>query len=372
MSFLPFTSVFNKHHDEIPVSALDGKPIALYFSTFDDVPNKVFTNVFGKKYKESEDNTSVEIIFISVDETEHDYLQYCVEMPWYRLGYDLRKGQELMKKYQVQILPSLVFLDLDGSVLLREANILINRPFKEWHEFGTNVKNTEIRFTEQLTALKASKFNPALFLENLVLDKNGEEVPIQHFQDKIIGFYFCNQWYGKCRTFTTQLAEIYQNFKAENKLFEIIFISSDRTVVDALEFYKQMPWLRMRFEVKEKITLLKALFRIKEVPSLVFASVEHGIITNEGQEALLDGPFEEIILYNEKCQRRLDAILAMPTSLTITEHEEHPLMKIPTVYDGEYICNLCEQEGKGWVFHCELCQFDVHPRCMKVRTCVDE
>jgi hypothetical protein len=45
----------------------------------------------------------------------------------------------------------------------------------------------------------------------------------------------------------------------------------------------------------------------------------------------------------------------------------HALRHLSSVYQGIYTCNGCGQEGRGKVWHCGICDFDLHPHCTQQR-----
>ncbi len=74
----------------------------------------------------------------------------------------------------------------------------------------------------------ASMFNGASFV-----NKKGEKVGIESLDKKIVGIYFSAHWCPPCRGFTPVLAKAYNELQAQNKAFEIVFLSSDQ---DAASF----------------------------------------------------------------------------------------------------------------------------------------
>ncbi len=54
---------------------------------------------------------------------------------------------------------------------------------------------------------------------------------------------------------------------------------------------------------------------------------------------------------------------SLPEEVTVEEHE-HPLKKLPSVYNGGYSCDICNITGYHIVYHCEECGYDVHPSCV--------
>jgi thiol-disulfide isomerase/thioredoxin len=73
-------------------------------------------------------------------------------------------------------------------------------------------------------------------------------ISIHDTTGKIIGLYFSAHWCGPCRSFTPQLVEKYLAIKAAGYAFEIIFLSSDEDEESAMEYFKTMPWLMIKFE----------------------------------------------------------------------------------------------------------------------------
>ena len=48
-------------------------------------------------------------------------------------------------------------------------------------------------------------------------------------------------------------------------------------------------------------------------------------------------------------------------------HESHPhvLKKTKDVYGhGRFGCDICGEVGTGWVYHCDRCNYDAHPKCV--------
>jgi tetratricopeptide (TPR) repeat protein len=62
---------------------------------------------------------------------------------------------------------------------------------------------------------------------------------------------------------------------------------------------------------------------------------------------------------------------ASALSVSVSSHEhEHPLELTEDPYGGggRCICDVCERMIIRWVYHCELCQYDCHPKCVLNRS----
>jgi hypothetical protein len=55
----------------------------------------------------------------------------------------------------------------------------------------------------------------------------------------------------------------------------------------------------------------------------------------------------------------------LPAQVTVEEEQdEHPLMKLASIYGGTYGCDVCKMTGYGVVYHCAECSFEAHPHCV--------
>lgn len=95
----------------------------------------------------------------------------------------------------------------------------------------------------------------SLIGENVV-DGNDEQVKCASLagEGKVLGIYFSAHWCPPCRAFTPQLAQWYKNFKEgpNGDKFNIVFVSSDRDEKSFKEYFKEMPWLALPYEFRDK------------------------------------------------------------------------------------------------------------------------
>ena len=134
-----------------------------------------------------------------------------------------------------------------------------------------------------------SKFSPVEFFKDCVVDKDNNVVSSEEFRGKTIGLYFSAHWCPPCRRFTPNLVAQYKKWTTEEKdKWEIIFISSDSSSVECDEYYKLMPWKRLRYSDREKKQSLSELFNVEGIPTLVLVSEEKGLITLEGRSMVTE------------------------------------------------------------------------------------
>lgn len=58
----------------------------------------------------------------------------------------------------------------------------------------------------------------------------------------------------------------------------------------------------------------------------------------------------------------------LPLKVNHRKHSEHHLILLFQPPNGRstFTCNECEGQGIGWVYHCPLCRFNLHPRCANI------
>ncbi|MEQ2311703.1 hypothetical protein AMECASPLE_023242 [Ameca splendens] len=90
-----------------------------------------------------------------------------------------------------------------------------------------------------------------VFSGRTLLNKDGEFVdPEEVLRNKVVGIYFSAGWCPPCRDFTPVLCDFYTELVEESETsaqFEIVFISSDKSLDDMVEYYHDMhgDWLAL-------------------------------------------------------------------------------------------------------------------------------
>lgn len=92
-----------------------------------------------------------------------------------------------------------------------------------------------------------------------------------------------------CRGFTPKLIDFYNKY-AQEKNLEIIFISSDEDEESFEEYYKEMPWLALDFNEREKKEELSDKLGVDGIPSLILFEAKSGeIICNDARNHIERG-----------------------------------------------------------------------------------
>ena len=96
-------------------------------------------------------------------------------------------------------------------------------------------------------------------LDTIYTDGAGKNVTLSDLSGKYIGLYFSASWCPDCRAYTPQLVKIYNKIH-EDKNWQIIWVSYDRSEDAADKYFKEMPWIRLRWS--EKDTRGKSMFKL--------------------------------------------------------------------------------------------------------------
>lgn len=91
------------------------------------------------------------------------------------------------------------------------------------------------------------------------------------------------------------LVEKYNEIKAANGNFEIIFVSCDHDDESCMSYYESMPWLLIKYEgtAAERRELMNK-YRVQGIPALVLFDVNGELISTHGRQLILSAPFDKL------------------------------------------------------------------------------
>lgn len=83
-----------------------------------------------------------------------------------------------------------------------------------------------------------------------LLNREFEEVEVKTIlEDQIVGLYFSASWCPPCQQFVEVLAKTHKELRKRNSSFQVVFLSSDKTVEDMQQFVteKHGDWYMLPF-----------------------------------------------------------------------------------------------------------------------------
>eukprot|EP00475_Leptophrys_vorax_P012570 TRINITY_DN189_c0_g1_i1.p1 TRINITY_DN189_c0_g1~~TRINITY_DN189_c0_g1_i1.p1 ORF type:complete len:421 (-),score=146.00 TRINITY_DN189_c0_g1_i1:80-1342(-) len=119
------TEWINNQEEKFNVSDYQGKYLALYFSASWCPPCRKFTPELIKFYEAHAAKLDLEIVFMSRDKEVNSFNEYFHKMPWKAAPYASTRSEcaELMEKFGLQGIPSLVILDRETRQLITTKGV---------------------------------------------------------------------------------------------------------------------------------------------------------------------------------------------------------------------------------------------------------
>ncbi|HEX8310832.1 MAG TPA: thioredoxin-like domain-containing protein [Chthoniobacteraceae bacterium] len=98
---------------------------------------------------------------------------------------------------------------------------------------------------------------------------------------KYLAIYYSAAWCGPCRKFTPKLVEWYNQHKAANPHFELIFVSSDQSEPEMEKYIAEdkMPWPALKFAKKDSNKTITG-YSGRGIPSLVLIDAEGKVLSD--------------------------------------------------------------------------------------------
>lgn len=129
--------LLRKDAGEMNGADLMGRVFAFYFSAHWCPPCRGFTPQLAEWYKNHLNEKGLEIVFVSSDKTEEEFVSYFAEQPWLALDYSDRKlKNSLNQLFGVSGIPCVVIVDADGSVITKDGRgAIANDPTGESFPF---------------------------------------------------------------------------------------------------------------------------------------------------------------------------------------------------------------------------------------------
>lgn len=356
--------VISKDGNKVPVSELQGKIVGIFFSISSFNSCSEFAKSLKEMYlKLKENGENFEVVLVSLDDEESSYEQGFADMPWLAIPFKDKICDKLVRYFELDSIPTLVVIGSDGKTLNSNVAELIEEHGIEAYPFSPE-KLEEIAEKEK-ARIEAQTLESLLASgeQDYVIGKGGIRVPVSELVGKNILLYFSAHWCPPCRMFLPKLIEAYHKIKEKDDAFEIIFVSSDHDESSFHDFFSEMPWLALPFGDERKKFLART-FKIYGIPSLVAIGPTGKTVTTEARELVMTHGAAAYPFTKERIQEIEAEIEEMakgwPEKLKHKLHEQHELVKS---HRRSYICDACNEEGSGWSFYCDDCDFDLHPKC---------
>lgn len=212
--------------------------------------------------------------------------------------------------------PHILVLDAkDGRVLVEDAARSCYETGADgfpWNAEG--LARFKKKKADRIAELRKRINNLAIFGADEIVDENGtaQDVATVRARADVVGLYFSAHWCGPCRQFTPQLAKIYRDCRDAGKRFEIIFVSSDSDKSQFDGYFKDMPWLALRYENRTLKEELSEIFGVEGIPTLVLLNADGTEIARDGRARVSGGvdafPFTDDAINKVKTKDRKSVV----------------------------------------------------------------
>ena len=99
---------------------------------------------------------------------------------------------------------------------------------------------------------------------------------------KFVGLYFGAHWAPCCRRFTTTHTEKYNEINANNKDFEVVFVSKDGNQAHFDRNFAEMPWKAVKYDDEARKKSLEQKYGIMEIPMLIVLGANGQQVSDNG------------------------------------------------------------------------------------------
>jgi len=262
------------HEGEVATDKVDAEVVFLYFSGAWCGPCQGFTPMLVEWYERlTKAGKSIEVIFVSSDYRQNEFDAYYKKMPWLALPFSEREIKaKLSNKLKVRGIPTLAISNQNGEVYdMMGRGIITSDPDGE--NFPWLPPTTSEALGEE-------------FVRN-----DGTKVTREELEGKYIALYFSAHWCGPCRSFTEPvLKPVYLQALADDKPWEIIFVSSDQSKEEFDNYFAEMPWVAVPFEDRARKELLSTRFGVRGIPTLIMLDQDLNVVNKACTNAVMRDP----------------------------------------------------------------------------------
>jgi nucleoredoxin len=125
---------------------------------------------------------------------------------------------------------------------------------------------------------------------------------------QLFGLFITGSWCPPCKEFEKVLLDFYKEVNTPEKIFEVVYMSSEKNETEFKESIKDLPWAIIKYN-NTIIHHLSTELKVEYIPILYIISKNGDVLTDEGRKDILDNKekaFESWIRILKAFKDRLD------------------------------------------------------------------
>jgi len=211
---------------------------------------------------------------------------------------------------------------------------------------------------------KKSEFDNALLVVQKQTEQQAQDfINKMHHQHEIER----NQQLEELKKKEEAFKKLQEDFKKQQE--EAAKVAAEREAIQKEKELKEQELIKQQGQQEELKKLREEFQKIQEATAAALAEKQR----IEREAELKQQEIEEQKAIARKAQLEREKVelklaeaskLVPPQEIHDNLHLSHPLTLESYVYKkGQWICDKCNERGKGQVYHCKICRFDLHPDC---------
>ena len=122
--------------------------------------------------------------------------------------------------------------------------------------------------------------------QKLLADKGNKTVDVSVLDAvPVVALYFSAHWCPPCKMFTPLLAQNLAQINAGQKQMEVVFVSADQSEEEFKQYYAEMPWLSVQFDV-DNLADIADKFEVTTIPALIILNKDGTVKVANGKAQL--------------------------------------------------------------------------------------
>ena len=156
-----------------------------------------------------------------------------------------------------------------------------------------------------------------------------------------VGLLFAGKWCSSSLLFVNHFIKWYNELVHKFKDILIIYVSCDLTDSDFQNFFKQMPWYAIPYQLRDKKQYLSRKYRVPQIPRLVYVNKSGEIVNKDGRVVMLVDPLGLLLPYKNLSITDIISHATIISKSGVLEDKSHLFGIKLAIYFSALWCSPC-------------------------------